>query len=173
MKENLRYSAPAPYISTPLTTPQSDNCTFERYCLSTDAGCSLYGGFYQWDELMQYDGADRAQGFCPPGWHVPNEAEWSALIQFVSTGIGSGVAGSFLTDLTPTALFQANPTGLFYLNKMESFSGGIVKASIFWTSTFDPATKKAVARGVNNIDPSVSWYQASKTDAFPVRCLKD
>ncbi len=169
LQENLRYGGTLGFAN-----PQTDNCIFNRYCLATDdVNCSLYGGLYQWDELMQYDGADKAQGFCPPGWHVPNEAEWDGLIQFVSANIGNGVAGSFLTDLTATTSFKAKPSGFFYLNKMESFSSGVIKGSLFWTSTSDPLTKKTVVRGVNDKDPSVSWYQASKSDAFPVRCVKD
>ncbi|MDD4604181.1 MAG: FISUMP domain-containing protein [Bacteroidales bacterium] len=169
MQENLRYGT-----SISFTTPQTDDCIFNRYCLSTDnADCSLYGGLYQWDELMQYDGADKAQGFCPPGWHVPNETEWNALIQFVSGNIGSGIAGSYLTDDASSALFKAKTAGIVYLNNTEAFSETTVKASLFWTSTYDATAKKAVTRGLNNLDPSVSIYAGSKADAFPVRCVKD
>jgi uncharacterized protein (TIGR02145 family) len=175
MKENLRYSAPAPYVSTDFSMPQTDNCTFERYCLSTDPGCTAFGGFYQWDELMQYtsDLSITRQGFCPPGWHVPAEAEWEMLINFVTQNTGSGIAGSFLTDMNPTAPFNANPAGIFYLNSIESFSSPPLKGIFFWTSSYDAATGKAVARGMNSENVSVSRYEAAKADAFPVRCVRD
>ncbi|MCK9218966.1 MAG: hypothetical protein M0P47_12875, partial [Bacteroidales bacterium] len=87
---------------------------------------------------------------------------------------GSGIAGSFLTDVTSTAIYlKIKPAGFFYLNNIEAFSGTTMNASLFWTSTFDPTTKKTLSRGVNTKDPGVSYYQASKTDAFPVRCVKD
>ncbi|MEI6153974.1 MAG: FISUMP domain-containing protein, partial [Deltaproteobacteria bacterium] len=77
MTQNLKYGAPL----SP-TTPQSDNCSVEKYCLTTDPNCTTYGGLYQWDELIQY-GATAGpayQGVCPPGWHIPTQTEWQDLI---------------------------------------------------------------------------------------------
>ncbi len=169
MQENLRYGSNQSY-----TSPQTNNCTWERFCLSTDnANCSLYGGMYQWDELMQYDGIDKGQGFCPPGWHVPNETEWDNMITFVSGGIGNGVAGSYMKDMNLPTSFRGFPAGIFYLNDLQSFFNATLKATFYWTSTYDAATKKAVARGLNTKTPSVSRYESSKANAFPVRCVKD
>jgi uncharacterized protein (TIGR02145 family) len=28
---------------------------------------------------MGYSDTEQAQGLCPPGWHVPTEAEWQIL----------------------------------------------------------------------------------------------
>ncbi len=175
MQENLRYSrAETSYTSTPFTTPQSDNCKFERYCiLPGDPDCSVYGGFYQWDELMQYDGADRAQGFCPPGWHIPNELEWENMISSVSGGTGSGIAGSFLKSQNASSIFKGTLAGIFYLNQIQSFTNPSMQASFYWTSTYDINTKQAVARGLNTFTPSVSRYESSKANALPVRCVKD
>ncbi|MFZ4520622.1 MAG: PKD-like domain-containing protein [Bacteroidales bacterium] len=175
MAENLRYyKADASYTSTAYSTPQADNCKFERYCLLPgDLNCTVSGGFYQWDELMQYDGADRAQGFCPPGWHVPNALEWDNMITSVSGGIGNGVAGSFLKDLINNTSFKGDPDGIFYLNTLQSFTGPGIQSTFYWTSTYDAANKRALARGLNTITPSVSYYESSKINAFPVRCVKD
>jgi len=167
LKENLRYGNQSAYIQ-----PQSDNCIWEKYCISSDPGCSAYGGLYQWDEVMQYTSTDRAQGFCPPGWHVPNEAEWMLLIDNISLGAGNGVAGSYLRDPGTAGLFRAFPAGIFYQNLPESFTTGETRVSLFWT-TSSQSTDKAVARGINSISPSVSYYNGSKADAYPVRCLKD
>ncbi len=175
MQENLRYSAAAPYVSTSFITPQTDNCTFERYCLSSDPNCTLYGGLYQWDELMQYntDVLTTRQGFCPPGWHVPTENEWNTLIDVVSQNVGSGVAGAYLKDLSPSSLFKANPGGIFYLNTIEAFTANSMAGVFFWTSNFDAVSGKAIARGLNSKNPSTSRYEATKADAFPIRCIKD
>lgn len=175
MKANLRYASPAPYSGTPYTTPQSDNCVFERYCLSGDANCAQYGGFYQWDEVMQYnaDLVTTRQGFCPPGWHVPTESDWNLLINEVSQNTGSGIAGAFLSDMTPTAPFRADPAGIFYQNSMEAFTTAPVKGMFFWTSAYDPTSGRVVARGINSENPSVSRYEAVRADAFPVRCIRD
>jgi len=174
MLDNLRYSRGGAAATISFTSPQTDNCSFERYCiLPGDPTCSTYGGFYQWDELMHYDGTDRAQGFCPPGWHVPDESEWDSMISTVSNGIGNGIAGAFLTDTGATGPFQARPAGIFYLNNIQSFTDLSPKVIFFWTSTFDTNSKRAVARGINTVAPSVSRYESSKVNAFPVRCVKD
>ena len=61
---------------------QSNNGTIEKYCYNNDAAnCAVYGGLYQWDELMNYLTSSNAtpsgrQGICPDGWHIPSEAEW-------------------------------------------------------------------------------------------------
>ena len=59
---------------------QRDNCIPEKY-LQPPPGFPLQGEgcVYQWDELMCYDDAQGLQGLCPPGWHVPAEAEWNTL----------------------------------------------------------------------------------------------
>ncbi len=34
---------------------QTNNATLEKYCFSDNTGnCDIYGGLYQWDEVMQY-----------------------------------------------------------------------------------------------------------------------
>jgi uncharacterized protein (TIGR02145 family) len=169
MQENLRYGT----VTLPYGDPQKDNCLFEKNCLTGDPGCAAYGGYYAWDEVMQYEIADKAQGFCPPGWHIPNEAEWDILADFVSTNSGPGIAGSFLKDQGSATTFMAEPNGIFYLNSLESFTTGSVKGTFFWTSTYNNVSKTTVAKGINVNTPSVSRYESSRANAFPVRCVKD
>ena len=84
---NLNYGA-----TIPSGLMQRDNCTAEKYCYGDlPANCGTIGGMYQWDELMQYRTNNGAQGFCPPEWHVPTEAEWTTLFNFY---ISNGFAGS-------------------------------------------------------------------------------
>ena len=156
--------------------PQSDNCSPEKYCLSTDATCSTYGGLYQWDELMQYQvpaAGLTVQGLCPPEWHVPTQAEWTDLVNAVaSTTPGDALAGSFLKDANPTFGFHALLDGIFYLNDTWAFISGSLTASMYWTATTNGPVR-AVARGMNNFTYSVSFYPSLKPNAFPVRCVKD
>ena len=50
---------------------QTGNGTIEKYCYDNlDANCTIYGGLYQWNEMMQYTTLVN-QGLCPSGWHVP------------------------------------------------------------------------------------------------------
>ena len=55
---------------------QIDNDTIEKYCMQNDTNnCSIYGGLYQWDELMSYTTTEGIQGICPDGWHIPSDQE--------------------------------------------------------------------------------------------------
>jgi uncharacterized protein (TIGR02145 family) len=154
--------------------PQSDNCTPEKYCLASDATCTTYGGLYQWDELMQYQNpSGPVQGLCPPEWHVPTQAEWQDLINAIAAMTpGDGLAGSYLKDPNPSFGFHALIDGIFYLNNTWDFLSGNLTATMFWTSTTN-GTYRAVARGMNNYDYSVSFYPSLRANAFPVRCVKD
>lgn len=152
---------------------QADNCVVEKYCYNNDplncngvaGGQTGFGGLYQWDELMRYDNTPASQGICPPGWHVPTESEWTVLLNFYG---GNSLAGKPLQDLVAPG-FHALPGGVLYLNNTWSFKG---LATLFWTST--PATPvNIISHGMNNIDPSVSYYESAKANAFPVRCVKD
>ena len=171
MMENLRYGT---MINTPLQ-PQTDNCLVEKYCLSSDANCTTYGGLYQWDELIQYGATagPNYQGVCPPGWHIPSQQEWQDLINAVANVTpGDGMAAGTLKD--PYGNFNALLKGVFYLNNLWAYTSGNPAVTMFWTSTqYASNPDRVVVRGLNNYNYSVSFSASSKANAFPVRCIQD
>ena len=59
---------------------QYDNDIIEKYCwCNLDYYCEIYGGLYQWNEMMQYTVKEGVQGICPEGWHIPTDAQWMVL----------------------------------------------------------------------------------------------
>lgn len=156
--------------------PQTDNCRFEKYCTdNVSTACNEHGGLYQWDELMHYQGGTYRQDICPPGWHVPTEAEWNQLLAASGTGVvpPDGIAGSFLKDPNPLpGHFNAVLAGVCYHNTSWAFTTGTTAGTLFWTSTTAPDGSITV-RGLNYHNPSVSKYFSSRENAFPVRCVKD
>lgn len=157
-----------------INQPSSDNCITEKYCQPTDTGCSLFGGLYQWDEVMRYGATTDHQGICPPEWHVPSEAEWELLLAALGTGVNPplGIAGHYLKDPFLSQGFHALMNGMIYLNNTWPFTSGSLTAAMFWTSTLT-SDGHHVARGVNSFNPSNSRYSGSKGNAFSVRCVKD
>ena len=162
-------------LLNPSSQAQTDNCITEKYCLPGDPGCMQYGGLYQWDELMAYSNAAAGQGICPPAWHVPTETEWQQLVNAVTAGFvvpGDGVAAGFLKDPFLSQGFHALADGIYYLNNSWSYTASPLTVSMFWTS--DPGNfTTSLARGMNNMNASVSRYESSRENAFPVRCIKD
>jgi uncharacterized protein (TIGR02145 family) len=160
MEENLEFGFT---ISDLL--PQTDNCIAEKY-QSTVANRT--SSFYQWDELMQYNTSAGSQGLCPPGWHIPTSAEWEELIINFN---GPGQAGGPMKDTLVSGI-KSHQSGFFYLNNTWAFTSGIDAGSMYWTSTAT-AYDRAVARGLNEYNPSVSRYFSSRGNSFGVRCMKD
>jgi uncharacterized protein (TIGR02145 family) len=145
---------------------QRDNCVAEKYCYNDNPiNCTNHGGLYQWDEVMRFDETPADQGYCPPGWHIPSENDWNNLF---AVYINSGFAGSPL-KYSGYSGFNALLSGARHISRGWDFNGF---ATFFWSST-PRSDNKAWAHGMNDIDPSVSLYPASRVNGFSVRCLKD
>ena len=82
------------------TTDASHNATIEKYCYNdSESNCDTEGGLYSWDEMMAYSTTDGAQGICPDGWHIPTDAEWYTLENYVDSTINDpNATGSRGTD---------------------------------------------------------------------------
>ncbi len=70
-------------------TDVADNGIIEKYCLENKlSNCDIYGGLYDWNEMMGYLPSDDSitgttRGICPQGWHIPTDSEWNILISFL------------------------------------------------------------------------------------------
>ncbi|MBE0640170.1 MAG: hypothetical protein IH598_16775 [Bacteroidales bacterium] len=82
MKENLK------------TTKDADGNAITRYCYNNDpSNCNVYGGLYTWTTAMNGAASSNnvpsgVRGICPDGWHLPSDAEWTALTNYVSSQSG-------------------------------------------------------------------------------------
>jgi uncharacterized protein (TIGR02145 family) len=145
---------------------QRDNCTVEKYCFNDiPSNCSMFGGLYQWDEMMQFEAVEGIQGLCPPGWHVPSENEWNVLF---SLYISNGFAGSPM-KYTGYSGFNAFLNGIRFNNRNWNFDSF---ATFMWSST-SQGPFKAWAHAMNTQNPSVSYYPGNRSNAFYVRCVKN
>ena len=180
--ENLNYGT---MIST--GSYQNNNGTPEKYCLNNSSSfCDNLGGLYQWNEMMNYNSTPGGQGLCPNGWHVPTDAEWYAMENFVDPSISNptqsswrgsyggqklkstSVGGSYNWPANPGTDdygFNIHPSG--YRNTSGGSSGTTTNAA-FWTSTqyYDREfiySSNSIYRGAG-----LNMYFG-----FAVRCLKD
>ena len=97
MAENLNYMNDSIYSA----------CTPEEF-----GGCEKYGRTYIWHSAMELISESESQytapseleeyihsphqGVCPEGWHIPNDAEWNTLMDYVETHNGKEFAGTSL-----------------------------------------------------------------------------
>jgi len=149
---------------------QTDNGSIEKYCYGdNEANCNEYGGLYQWDEMMQYVTQEGVQGICPDGWHIPTDAEWTALTDFLG---GSSVAGGKMkeagtahwnspnTGASNSSGFMALPGGLRVINGSFNSLGDY---GYFWSSSENSATY-AWLRLLSYGNEDVSRYGTDQVD---------
>lgn len=107
---------------------QTDNRIIEKYCYNDgEYNCDIYGGLYQWNEMMQYNPAEdtgkipgTTQGICPGGWHIPTDKEWLTLQQYLG---GESEAGGKLKE-TGTVHWAAPNTGATNESGFTGLPGG-------------------------------------------------
>jgi uncharacterized protein (TIGR02145 family) len=161
MAKNLNYGS-----STSSYLLQFDNCSAEKYCYNDNLmKCDSLGGLYQWNEMMQYSETPLVQGLCPPGWHIPDENEWTQL--FNNFG-GNGFSGDPLR-YDGSSGFNALLAGTNFGNKEFDFKNF---SEFYWSST-SRGNYKSWAHAINSINHGVSYYPSLRNNAFSVRCLKD
>jgi uncharacterized protein (TIGR02145 family) len=157
--DDLNYGSPIPS-----TIHQRDNCTPEKY-INPASSIQHPASNYQWDELMEYTQTPGEKGLCPPGWHVPTEAEWTILF---SNWTNSAFAAAPL-KYSGYSGFNALLNGANHLNWQWDYAGF---ATFYWSSD-SHGPYRAWAHGMNDPDYSVSVYPSLRSNAFSVRCLRD
>ena len=170
LDENLNVGTMVPGV-----TDQTNNATLEKYCFDDDpVNCGAYGGLYQWDEVMQYDSTEGAQGICPAGWHVPTQAEFQTVSNTVSgdgNALKKGGAGGGGGLGTNTSGFTALLAG-----SRNYFDGDFYDLGYnvhFWSSTeYDATSAYYLYLGNGNGSVYIDAYTL-KAYGFSVRCLED
>ena len=125
----------------------TDNSILEKYCYEDNpTNCATYGGLYQWEELMPYSGI---QDICPGDWHLPTDAEWTILTDFLGgVAVAGGNMKSTGTIEAGTGLWYAPNSGATNASGFTALAGGsrlydgsgfhgLDSAAIFWSSTAD------------------------------------
>jgi uncharacterized protein (TIGR02145 family) len=177
-----------------------NNNVIEKYTYPTEDPDSLNGGLYTWLELMAYGYVEGGQGICPPGWHVPTDAEWNDLLSVfrnerVPVTPAYYISGSkFIPDQTVVhynyrsigaiwkLLRETGSTGfdavpLGYLDPDGVFSDRDYhfpgRTSTFWTSTMsgDYAYRVRMYQTEDH-QGDVFRFADNRRYAFSVRCVK-
>lgn len=89
MQTNLRTTHYADGVEIPLGDDKSMTEGFCYYPNGDMNNVPDYGYLYNWKAAMRDESAtdenpSNVQGICPTGWHVPSNAEWQQLIEYVS-----------------------------------------------------------------------------------------
>jgi len=177
MKENLNLGK---WLDQSQRQTESKNPVVEKYCFGNDfVNCDLWGGLYQWDEMMHYERAAGAQGICPAGWHVPDSRDWKELIRVLG---GTETAGGKMKSTgnrdwavpnvgaTNSSQFTAYPGG--YFDQTTQSWHDVHNAGYFWSSETISNTT-SVALQLIRKGTEAELYEEFNTSALSVRCIRD
>jgi len=146
-----------------------------------EANCTTYGRLYDWETAMNFpyictNGACVAQisakhrGICPSGWHIPSDAEWATLIDFV----GGSSAGNKLKATSASGTDDYGFAALLggYGNSSGTFNGAGSRS--YWWSSREGENDKSIAYcyGIGS-DNNISNNSRTKEGFINVRCIKD
>jgi len=173
MAENLNIGTMINGSSNP-----ANNGITEKYCFdNSTANCDVYGGLYQWNEMMQYVTTPGVKGICPDGWHLPTDAEWTTLSTYLG---GESVAGGKMKEAglahwAPPNIGATNESGFTALPGGTSQPGGtMINLTYFayiWSSS--QSGSNAWMRYLNYSNATVLRNYYDKYYSHSVRCVKN
>jgi len=168
----------------------SDNDILEKYCYGdAESNCGLYGGLYQWDEMMQYVTTEGTKGICPDGWHIPSDSDWCILATFLASQIidcaylyyDNNDAGGQMKE---TTTWRAPNSGASNSSGFTGLPGGyrayyglqyaeMYNHGLWWSSTQYTDPDYSMYWDLYHSAEGVARYASLKADGLSVRCLKD
>lgn len=147
--------------------------------------CDVLGRNYNWATSMNlfsvfneriWASNMKNKGICPDGWHIPNNAEWTILVDEVTKKIGADQTGYALKATDGWVKFGGgyeNGNDLVGFNVQATFGAyGVGSLAAFWSATNDANTKASVL--FLSAGSSKSHFsEPAKFEEHTIRCLKD
>jgi uncharacterized protein (TIGR02145 family) len=142
-------------------------------CNGDSVNNAVYGKLYNWYAVTD------THNICPTGWHVPSQAEWTTLINYLG---GSALAGGHLkadslwvtpnTGATNSSGFTALPAGVRFEPGNYWVFGSY---AFFWSSSRKDSATAYCTDLSNGSAGAFGGAQGTSASggAFSVRCIKD
>jgi uncharacterized protein (TIGR02145 family) len=181
LDENLKVTHYSNGDSIPFITDNTGwkNAAAGAYCYydNTSSNGNMYGALYNWFTV------EDVRNLCPTGWHVPNETDWSVLIDFLS---GKNISGGKLkitltepeaeprwdspnTGATNESGFSGLPSG--FRDHNGNFLGKGKYVYFWYAEAFNPDQSNYKILSYNNSIFDVAHQK--KSYGASVRCVKD
>jgi len=149
-----------------------------------ESNCDTYGRLYDWSTAMNFASSCNSsscssqiqfkhRGICPAGWHIPSDAEWTALTDYV----GSSTAG---TKLKAVSGWSSNSgTDQYGFSALPGGDGGSSGSFYdvgyygYWWSATENYASNAYYRYMLYNNSNVYRFDNYKSGLFSVRCAQD
>jgi uncharacterized protein (TIGR02145 family) len=178
MAENLKVTKESNGTAIPLITDNTewanlgDNNTDKAYCYYSNSVDSLekYGALYTYAAALVA---------CPAGWHLPSDAEWTELENYISNDGYSGTEGTALKSSvgwvnggngTNDYRFGALPGGIRDSDYGTFYNVGNYG---YWWSATESNSSNAGYRSLNSGSSELGNNVYHKSLGLSVRCLSD
>lgn len=177
MKENLKttkYRNGESIGTTSTATLDISSETTPKYQWAyegNESNVATYGRLYTWFAITD------SRNVCPDGWHIPTDAEWTALTDTLG---GISVAGGKLkstTNWTTPNTGATNASGFSaFANGWRSNAGIFEDKDLFghwWSATENTANAPFLRVLYYDFDGVTRASYFGSKDAISVRCVKD
>jgi uncharacterized protein (TIGR02145 family) len=176
MTKNLKTTRYSDGTDIPLITDRTvwSNLTTPAYCWydnDTTNKDTYYGALYNWYAV-------NSGRLCPVGWHVPTDAEWTTLTDYLG---GSKVAGGKLKETGTTDWMGSNKNSTDDYGFTALPGGDRGKKGSFcsvgyygsWWSSTEKSSTNAWYRMMHFASSHVSRKNWVKNWGHSVRCMKN
>ena len=174
MVENLKTTKFRDGTPIPIVTDNIawESLTTAAYCnYNNDANnANFYGRLYNW-----YVAKDN-RNIAPIGWHVPNDIDWTTLINYLG---GENIAGEKMKDTSSwgTPIFGVtNSSGFTALSGgIRDGSGdyGLIGGCGYWWSANEYNVSNAHFIYIDIGNTGILRYYMNKNFGYSIRCVKD
>jgi len=160
------------------------NATTGAYCDYNNiaSNSNTYGKLYNWfavdNNASTKVASNGGKNVCPSGWHIPSDAEWTTLTDYLGglSKAGGKLKETGTTHWTTPNTGATNETGFTALpgGDRSYYDGSFYDMGNYgnwWSSKEIDATKAWDIELYNNITPLIQNY--IKQYGFSVRCVKD
>lgn len=197
MKENLRTTKYADGTTLTQGNEQSYTVAYWYYPNNNPSNKTTYGLLYNWKAVMRNSSSSTSnpsdvQGICPMGWHVPSDAEWTQLTNYVSSqsqfvcgdnntyiakALASTIGWGDATDICAVGnaqnennatIFSIFPSGWYYGNY-----GAMSNYAFYWSTTESNSNDvwiRMLYKGTAYVGRNGNYY---KCRGLSIRCVKD
>ena len=162
MAENLKYAADGSMCH--------DGAGWGR---TPDQTCEEFGRLYDWQTAMDYVPSSDAvpsgvEGVCPIGWHIPSDAEWTKLTEYVGINGATKLKSKTFRGGQPGSVKVPDGTDIYNFSALHG-----PYASFWWSSTeYEGGNAAWVREIIANETYVLSWHR-EKQQFLSVRCLHD
>jgi len=133
---------------------------------SSSANCAKYGRLYNWEAAMNV---------CPVGWHLPSDAEWTILTDYVGGASTAGTKLKSSVGWNSIGAIDGNGTDDYGFSALPGGRGGSYFDAVgdlgMWWSATESNDNYANGRSMSFRRVDVSVSNGGKSFKHSVRCL--